>query len=84
MTIALIAVISLDYSDEHYRISCPRCVQQLFVVIGEYGHYWRCGTETMATFNAYPSGRPTRQPWQASRTGCAMANGELMLANGLT
>jgi hypothetical protein len=33
------AAISLDFTDEHYRIHCPHCATPLMIVIGDYGHY---------------------------------------------
>ncbi|MEV0564904.1 hypothetical protein [Dactylosporangium sp. NPDC050588] len=33
------ATISLDYTDEHYKIHCPQCATPLMIVIGGYGHY---------------------------------------------
>lgn len=33
------AAISLDYTDEHYRIHCPHCATPLMIVIGDYGNY---------------------------------------------
>lgn len=81
------AVISFDYSDEHYRVSCPRCVRELFVVIGEHGHYsairhWNDGDVQRI---------PLRPADSATLTGIARwmhdtaaANGELTLAYGLT
>jgi hypothetical protein len=33
------AVISLDFTDEHYRIHCPHCATPLMIVISDYGHY---------------------------------------------
>jgi hypothetical protein len=33
------AAISLDFTDEHYRVHCPHCATPLMIVIGDYGHY---------------------------------------------
>ncbi|MET7425739.1 hypothetical protein [Dactylosporangium sp. NPDC005555] len=33
------ATISLDFTDEHYRILCPHCATPLMIVIGDYGRY---------------------------------------------
>jgi hypothetical protein len=81
------AVISLDYADEHYEISCPRCVQQLHVVIGEHGRY-----SAIRTWHDGDVRRiPLRQADPAALTGIARwmhdtaaAYGELTLSGGLT
>jgi hypothetical protein len=81
------AVISLDYSDEHYRISCPRCVRRLYIAIGEYGHY-----SAIRTWDDGDVRRiPLRPADPATLTGIARwmhdtaaVNGELTLAAGLT
>ncbi|HEX6683654.1 MAG TPA: hypothetical protein VF062_12705, partial [Candidatus Limnocylindrales bacterium] len=81
------AVISLDYSDEHYRISCPHCAQHLYIVIGEYGNYsairhWNDGdVQRLALRPAEP---PTLTGIARWMHDTAAANGEVTLADGLT
>ncbi|RAK26236.1 hypothetical protein B0I29_12886 [Actinoplanes lutulentus] len=79
--------ISLDFTDEHYHVSCPHCSTRLAIVIGEYGHY--------SAFRHYQDGDIDRIPLNPTApdelTGtsrwmhdAAAAGGDMLLAEGLT
>jgi hypothetical protein len=81
------ATISLDFTDEHYRIHCPHCATPLMIVIGDYGHY--------AAIRDHDDGDILRTPLRpvepATLHGVrrwmhdtAAACGDLILAGGLT
>ncbi|WP_127502934.1 hypothetical protein [Actinoplanes solisilvae] len=77
----------LDYSDEHYRLECAGCENEVFVVIGGWGHY--------SAIRHYNDGDVQRLPLRpadpASLTGVgrwmydtAEVHGQTTMADGLT
>jgi hypothetical protein len=81
------AAISLDFTDEHYRIHCPHCATPLMIVIGDYGHY--------AAIRDEGEGDILRQPLRPAQPAAlhgfrrwmydtAAAAGDPILAAGLT
>lgn len=81
------AVISLDFTDEHYHVGCPHCSVRLAIVIGEYGHY--------SAFRHHDDGDIHRIPLKPALpetlTGIgrwmhdtAATGGDMTLADGLT
>ncbi|MEV4757297.1 hypothetical protein AB0J86_19575 [Micromonospora sp. NPDC049559] len=81
------ATISLDYSDEHYRIGCPHCSTRIVVVIGDYGHYsairdeWAGDVQRIPLDPAEPAALDGLQRWMYDT---AVACGDPILAGGLT
>ncbi|MEH0934048.1 hypothetical protein [Micromonospora psammae] len=81
------ATISLDFSDEHYRIECPHCATLLMIVIGDYGRYSAIRDEWEGDIHRIPL-RPAnpaildgfRQRMHYTAAAC----GESVLADGLT
>lgn len=81
------AQISLDYADEHYRIDCPHCAIQLWIVIGDYGHYcairdeWAGDVQRVALRPAEPGSLKGVRRWMHDT---AAVSQQVVLANGLT
>jgi hypothetical protein len=81
------ASISLDFTDEHYHVSCPHCLTRLTVVIGDYGHYSAIRDYDDGDTHhvpLYPA--PARELAGIRRWmhDTAIAGGDATLADGLT
>ncbi|MFG2045127.1 hypothetical protein [Dactylosporangium sp. NPDC048998] len=81
------ATISLDFTDEHYHLSCPHCAARLAIVIGDYGHYSAIRDYNDGDIHRLPL-RPVN-PQDLTGIGrwmhdTASADGVTTLAEGLT
>jgi hypothetical protein len=81
------ATISLDFTDEHYRIHCPHCATALMIVIGDYGHYAAIrddGEGDILRHPLRPANPATLPGFRRWMYDTAVACGDPILADGLT